>query len=426
MCADWIGTYRLQLHAGFTLDAARQILPYLAELGISHVYLSPCLQAVPGSQHGYDVTDPSRISDDLGGEAAWERFVGGARSPSCEFCSTSCRITCPPRSTIRGGTTCSHTVRSASSPIFSTSELPPRPFRVHMCTLARPYGEALEAGELEIDLADRQPRRQALRQQLATGAGFLGRAARVGPTHVSPNSSGCNLFASPARSSAYSLSAAVHSGPRRSSRDAREKGRLQRRDRTHPRQRALFDAVLQRQFYVLHGWKLSGELTNYRRFFDISSLIGIRAELPQVFAATHARIEAMIAKGEIDGVRVDHPDGLRDPLAYFKRLRGLLPQGRIYIEKIFENDERLEGGLADRRYRRLRLPGQGQSPVDGRSTHRRIDGDLFGLHRPFGELRRAGARKEASRSSNPPFPATSSARAPPRSRSRAPIGARAT
>ena len=79
MSGSWIATYRLQLHAGFPLSAAQQVLGYLAELGISHVYLSPCLQAVPGSLHGYDVVDPGKISDDLGGEAAWVAFVRAAR-----------------------------------------------------------------------------------------------------------------------------------------------------------------------------------------------------------------------------------------------------------------------------------------------------------------------------------------------------------
>ena len=101
---------------------------------------------------------------------------------------------------------------------------------------------------------------------------------------------------------------------------------------------------MRRQYYLLHGWKLSGELTNYRRFFDIDSLIGIRVESPEVATATHARIQQMIAEGEIDGVRVDHPDGLREPLQYFERLRRMLPEGRIYIEKILENDERLKEG----------------------------------------------------------------------------------
>src|ERR1700686_4047614 len=80
MSGRWIATYRLQLHAGFPLSAAARVLPYLAELGISHVYLSPCLQAAPGSQHGYDVTDPSRIAEDLAGEPAWARFVERART----------------------------------------------------------------------------------------------------------------------------------------------------------------------------------------------------------------------------------------------------------------------------------------------------------------------------------------------------------
>ena len=104
----------------------------------------------------------------------------------------------------------------------------------------------------------------------------------------------------------------------------------------------MLDAVLQKQHYLLHGWKLAGELTNYRRFFDIDTLIGLRTELPAVAAASHARIERMIAEREIDGLRVDHPDGLRDPLQYFTQLRASLPQGRIYIEKILENDERLK------------------------------------------------------------------------------------
>jgi (1->4)-alpha-D-glucan 1-alpha-D-glucosylmutase len=103
----------------------------------------------------------------------------------------------------------------------------------------------------------------------------------------------------------------------------------------------LLDAVLRKQYYMLHGWKLAGELGNYRRFFDVGGLVGMRTELPDVFAAGHARIETMISRQEIDGLRVDHPDGLRDPLGYFKRLRELLPSGRIYVEKILENDEHL-------------------------------------------------------------------------------------
>jgi len=100
---------------------------------------------------------------------------------------------------------------------------------------------------------------------------------------------------------------------------------------------------LRRQCYLLHGWKLAGDSPTTAVSSTSTRLIGVRAELPQVAAATHARIDRMIAEGEIDGVRVDHPDGLREPLQYFEHLRRLLPQGRIYIEKILENDERLHG-----------------------------------------------------------------------------------
>src|SRR6266404_3963932 len=124
--------------------------------------------------------------------------------------------------------------------------------------------------------------------------------------------------------------------------DALEQGRLQDAVERTQGDKELLNAVLQRQFYLLHGWKLAGEIGNYRRFFDIGTLSGIRMESPAVFAAAHARIEAMIARDEIDGLRVDHPDGLREPLEYFKRLRALLPKGRIYVEKILENDESLK------------------------------------------------------------------------------------
>ncbi len=101
------------------------------------------------------------------------------------------------------------------------------------------------------------------------------------------------------------------------------------------------DEIIQRQFYAVHGWKLAGELVNYRRFFDIATLVGLSSERQEVFDAAHARLKRMICDGEIDGARVDHPDGLRDPRGYLARLRALLPEGRIYVEKILDTEERL-------------------------------------------------------------------------------------
>jgi (1->4)-alpha-D-glucan 1-alpha-D-glucosylmutase len=345
MSGKWVATYRLQVHAGFPLDAAGRILPYLAELGISHVYLSPCLQAVPGSQHGYDVADPGRISDDLGGEAAWARFVDGARSHGLRIL-----LDIVPNHMSASqhnpwwDDVLAHGPFSEYAAFFDIKIAPHQSFRVHLCTLARAYGDALEAGELELQLTHGRPRLKHYDGTWPLGPaswGELTTRSRDEPADPcfaelerllvggDPDEERRGLYRRHARRAEELLAAAQNAGTLQSAVDG---------TRNDP---ARLDAILQRQFYMLHGWRLAGELTNYRRFFDVSSLAGIRTELPQVMAATHARIEKMIARGEIDGLRVDHPDGLRDPLTYFNRLRELLPEGRVYVEKILENDERL-------------------------------------------------------------------------------------
>jgi (1->4)-alpha-D-glucan 1-alpha-D-glucosylmutase len=351
MSAEWTATYRLQLHAGFTLSAAERILPYLAELGISHVYLSPCLQAVPGSQHGYDVTDPTRINDELGGERAWSRFVEGARAhglgilldivPNHMSASQHNRW---------WDDVLAHGPYSEFAHFFDIRNPAHQPFRVQMCPLGQPYGAALEAGQLTIDLEAGRPRLRHYENSWPLGPASWG--ALLGPGgrgDAAVGDADCFAELERLRNLGAAEAAAVdRSVYRRQSEralgilaGAHASGRLQcavERVQGDPR---LLDAVLYRQFYTLHGWKLAGELTNYRRFFDVSSLCGIRTEDPAVFQATHSRIEAMIARDELDGLRIDHPDGLRDPLAYCKALRALKPDARLYVEKILENDERL-------------------------------------------------------------------------------------
>lgn len=341
MSGSWIATYRLQLHGGFPLSAARQVLGYLAELGISHVYLSPCLQAVSGSLHGYDVTDPTKISDDLGGEAAWAQFVQAARELDLRILLD----------VVPNHMSASHQNAwwddvlkqgpfSAFTEFFDIRIPQGQPFCVHLCSLAKPYGAALEAGELRIEVIGKEPRVKHYENTWPLTPASWG--------VVLQNRDRCFdeldrlRIAAPAAEKercAYHRHAAQ-------ARDilaaAADSGQLQEGVAGIQGDPVRLNAILSKQYYLLHGWKLSGELTNYRRFFDIDSLIGIRAERPEVAAATHARIEEMIARGEIDGLRVDHPDGLREPLEYFERLRRVLPEGRIYIEKILENDERLK------------------------------------------------------------------------------------
>jgi (1->4)-alpha-D-glucan 1-alpha-D-glucosylmutase len=345
MSAKWVATYRLQLHAGFPLDAAAKVLPYLADLGVSHVYLSPCLQAVPGSQHGYDVTDPSRISDDLGGEAAWARFVDAARSHELKIL-----LDIVPNHMSASqhnpwwDDLLAHGSFSKYADFFDVKIPAAQPFRVHLCTLARAYGEALEAGELLPQVEGGRPRLRHFDNTWPLAPASWGEVlasasdAARDPCFEQLQLLQQRLAPTDADRALYRL----HAGRAETLLDeANRSGRLQAAVTSLQNDPERLDAILRLQFFVLHGWKLAGELTNYRRFFDVGSLSGIRMELPQVLTATHARIETMVARGEVDGLRVDHPDGLRDPLTYFKRLRLFLPDGRVYVEKILENDERL-------------------------------------------------------------------------------------
>jgi (1->4)-alpha-D-glucan 1-alpha-D-glucosylmutase len=346
MSAKWIATYRLQVHAGFPLDAAGQILPYLAELGISHVYLSPCLQAAPGSQHGYDVTDPSRISDDLGGEPAWTRFVDGARQNDVKILLDIVPNHMSASQYNRWwDNVLAHGPYSEYAAYFDIKTPAPEPFRVHLCTLARAYGDALAAGELTLAINDGHPRLKHFDNTWPLSPvswGELLAAAASGEPRDPCFSELERLLSSGDPDEAERILYRQHAARAEELLAAAAKrGQLQAAALNLQKDPDRLDAILKRQFFVLHGWELAGELTNYRRFFDVSSLAGIRTELSQVMAASHARIDAMVSRGEVDGLRVDHPDGLRDPLTYFTRLRELLPDGRVYVEKILENDERL-------------------------------------------------------------------------------------
>ena len=344
MSAEWTGSYRLQLHKGFTLADARQVLPYLADLGTSHVYLSPCLQAMPGSMHGYDVTDPGRISDDLGGEAAWAAFISTARSLGLRIL-----LDIVPNHMAASehnpwwDDVLAHGPFSEFADFFDIQIPPSGPFRVHICLLAHAYGESLEKGELTVEVRNGRPRLKHYDNSWPLCPGSLGALLAC------DDAGGCFEELSRLRELPAAGEADRADYKRAASRAesllGQAEGQIEAAAERVSRDPVLLDGIVRRQFYALHGWKLAGELVNYRRFFDISSLIGIRTELRPVFEATHARIGRMIDEGQVDGLRIDHPDGLRDPRGYLERLRSRLPDGRIYVEKILENDERLETDL---------------------------------------------------------------------------------
>jgi (1->4)-alpha-D-glucan 1-alpha-D-glucosylmutase len=343
MSDEWVATYRLQVHAGFDLDAAAARLPYLAALGVSHVYLSPCLQAVPGSLHGYDVTDPTTVSADLGGEAAWTRFIGAARS-----CGLGVLLDIVPNHMAACACNSWWDDVLAQGPYSSFASYfdfccdARSPWRVQIAVLSRPYGAALRARELAIVLEDGLPRIRHFTNTwplcAASWRALVG--AELGDAACFRELERLQQAASP-EAGMRAAHAELAAAAKRILAEAHDRGVLPGCiERINGDEERLHE-VLSGQYYRLHGWEFAGELTNYRRFFDVSSLVGIRIELPEVFAATHRRIEAMIRADELAGLRIDHPDGLRDPREYFRRLRRLMPDGRIYLEKILENDEHL-------------------------------------------------------------------------------------
>ena len=346
MSGNWAATYRLQVHKEFPLDAAGAILPYLAELGISHVYLSPCLQATPGSPHGYDVTDPTRISDDLGGEAGWSRFVD-----ACARADLKILLDIVPNHMSAShhnpwwDEVLTHGPFSGHASYFDIKAPTHEPWRVHLCVLAHPYDEALRTGELRLVIENDRPRLQHFDDSWplapASWGTLLSAASPDRPTDPCfTELQRLSLLPSPDAEAVADYGRQV----------ARAADILAARQTRETLQAAVarlepdpdrLDRILQRQFYVLHGWKRAGEWTNYRRFFDVASLVGIHTEQPAVLEATHSRITGMTSRGELHGLRIDHPDGLLDPRGYFERLRSMYPNVRLYVEKILDNDEHL-------------------------------------------------------------------------------------
>jgi (1->4)-alpha-D-glucan 1-alpha-D-glucosylmutase len=274
-----VSTYRLQLHAGFGFAEAAGIAGYLAGLGVSHAYLSPILQAAPGSMHGYDVVDHTRVSADLGGEAAFRDMAAEFRRhglgvvldivPNHMAVPVPESLNRPLWSVLRDG---------LGSPFASWFDVDwaAQDGRLLLPILAGPAGDCL--GDLSVDRRGGQP---VLRYF----------------DHVLPVRPGTMDLPLP--------------------------------------------DLLAAQHYRLADWRAAAAELNWRRFFDVSSLIAIRVEDPAVFEATHEVILRLVADGLIDGLRVDHPDGLADPRGYLARLAGRAGGLWVVTEKILTGGERL-------------------------------------------------------------------------------------
>lgn len=305
-------TMRLQFHRDFTFADGRSLAPYFASLGVSHVYASPIMTARPGSMHGYDVVDPTRINPELGGEDEFRRFVGELRQHELGLI-----VDIVPNHMAIGSNNAwwmdvlARGRGSRYASYFDIDWNPPNRTlagKLLVPVLGRPYGEALEAGEITLGWDNER-------------SVFVIRYFE----HVFPVAS---EFLSEAALSDF--------------------------DPVSPRGRERLHDLLERQHYRLAWWRAANDEINWRRFFDINELAAIRVEDDDVFEAVHATPFRLYREGLIDGVRIDHIDGLSMPEKYCRELRERLwalenkrppdlADGAAYIvvEKILAHGETL-------------------------------------------------------------------------------------
>jgi (1->4)-alpha-D-glucan 1-alpha-D-glucosylmutase len=349
-------TLRLQFHKGFTLDQAVPLVPYFASLGISHVYASPLLAARAGSMHGYDVVDPTTVNPELGGEAALRRLVGALREHKMglilDIVSNHMAV---------GGSDNPWWLDllewgrlSPYGEFFDIQWHSPDPLmegQLLLPFLGSDYGIALQDGTLP------------LRFDAQRGAFYVEHYEHHFP--ICPSSYGELLRTDDEplkfladRFSALSYQTDAHSLAQPLKAELRElasdpallqhiQQNLSAYDSRTPEGFQRLHHLLEHQSYRLASWRTAADDINWRRFFDINELGGLRVERPAVFEATHAKIFELVAEGLVDGLRVDHIDGLADPRGYCRKLRRrvdtLSPDRHlpIFVEKILGEGETL-------------------------------------------------------------------------------------
>jgi (1->4)-alpha-D-glucan 1-alpha-D-glucosylmutase len=359
------------LHAGFGFADVAAIAGYLADLGASHVYLSPVLQAARGSTHGYDVVDPSAVNEELGGEkghlnlqrALGEAGLGQILDIVPNHMAVATRdnrwwwdvLENGPSSVYAG-----YFDVDWGAPDARDKDSGSHGGAVLLPFLADHYGRELEAGKFKLEHARGTFTLRYYTQQVPIAPSSLdqlvSRAARRLPRVVAPA----------VRAELESIGAALGRLPPSWATD-RASVRERHRDKEVLRARLevlcsgypevdaalnsetevtgsnpdTMDALLRRQNYRLASWRTASEEGQYRRFFDINELVGIRVEEEAVFADSHRLILRWLSEGVIDGLRIDHIDGLRNPLAYLRRLEEAGSGVWALVEKVLERGEEL-------------------------------------------------------------------------------------
>lgn len=351
-------TYRLQLQPGFGFDSVCGLVDYLAELGIGHVYTSPYLQAVRGSTHGYDMVDPGRVNSELGGIPAHRRMCLAIKDAGLghilDLVVNHMAIVGSQNpwwwDVLENGPS------SRYADWFDVDwEIPEERWRnkVLLPVLGDHYGRILERGEFSLkhtkgrfslhyfehvfplDPSSLAPVLQSAARTLDSPLlAFLAQGYHRLPHPGAGESEKTQLRHQEKRVLFQLLCRLCHENPRI---DAAIDIEIERINADVD----ALDKLLEQQNYRLAFWRTAKRDLGYRRFFDINNLAGLRIEYPEVFDAVHTLPAQWAAKGWIDGFRIDHPDGLRDPEEYFRRLRNTCPDAWIVAEKILEPGENL-------------------------------------------------------------------------------------
>lgn len=354
-------TYRIQFNHTFTFDDAREIIPYLDDLGISDLYASPILRASPGSMHGYDITDHNHINPELGGEDGLDRLATALRERNIglivDMVPNHMGISDPAngwwQDVIENG---------PSSLYASYFDIDWHPVKreledkILLPILGDQYGKVLESGQLRLAYTDGAFCVHYWGNQLPLAPQTYARILSFGMDDLVAGLGEEHEHVRELQSILTALSylpPATDTDAERMAERNREKEVIKRRvatlydtsaeiqeaidtavaafngDNDDPHGADLMDALLAEQPFRPAYWRVATEEINYRRFFDINELAAIRVEDPAVFQATHERILRLLAEGKATGLRIDHPDGLWDPTQYFRQL-----QERYVLERV--------------------------------------------------------------------------------------------
>ena len=380
-------TYRLQLGADFTLDQVRSLLPYLQQLGISDLYLSPLFRARAESSHGYDVVDHGAIDPAIGDLQSFARLAEAARNAEMgillDVVPNHMGINDPGNAwwndVLENGE------GSYFADFFDIEWHPPAAVLEHKVLLpflGEPFGRVLENGELRVVyrerrlqleygprrfplapptwpavldlafndealLADGNPQVAADRNEMASIITELRNLPPVEKSDVDSTDKRYREQKIAARRLEQLLTASS------SARVALDSALKQiNGEAGTPKSFDSLEALLDQQWYRLANWRVAADEINYRRFFDVNDLAAIRVEDSRVFDAVHRLVAQLLEAGWVTGLRIDHPDGLRDPQTYFKNLQALYRSSQpttnkssrdIYVlaEKILCGDEPL-------------------------------------------------------------------------------------